>query len=82
MNIVQVDVPIELLQAAGIQAHEAPKLLALGLFREGAVSLGGAAELCKVSQAEFMRFADEREVPLHYTLEDLEQDRQLIRDLM
>jgi predicted HTH domain antitoxin len=81
MVTVQVELSNELLQAARIQAHEAPKLLALELFREGAVSLGRAAELCGVPQAEFLRFADEREVPLHYTLEDLEQDRQVIEHL-
>ncbi|HEY9431679.1 MAG TPA: UPF0175 family protein [Blastocatellia bacterium] len=45
------------------------------------VSLGRAAELCGVSQAEFMQFAAEREVALHYTLEDLVQDRKFIERL-
>jgi predicted HTH domain antitoxin len=53
----------------------------LELFREGAVSLGLAAELCGVPQAEFMQFAAEREVALHYSLDDLEQDRQFIESL-
>ena len=43
--------------------------------------LGRAAGLCGVSQAEFMQFAAEREVALHYTLEDLEQDRKFIERL-
>jgi hypothetical protein len=34
-----------------------------------------------VSQAEFMQFAAEREVALHYTLGDLEQDRKFIESL-
>ncbi len=51
------------------------------LYREGSVSLGRAAELCGVSQAEFMQFAAEREVALHYTLADLEQDREFIESL-
>ena len=82
MATIQVDLPAELLQAARIQAREVPKLLALELFREGAVSLGRAAELCGVPLAEFMDFAAEREVPLHYTSEDLEQDRQFIEGLL
>ena len=57
------------------------KPLALELYREGSVSLGRAAELCGVSQAEFMQFAAEREVALHYTLADLEQDREFIESL-
>lgn len=90
MTTVQVDLPEDLLRAASVFANtfspvtasrEVAKLLALELFREGAVSLGRAAELCGVSQAEFMQFAAEREVALHYTLDDLEQDRQFIESL-
>ncbi len=90
MTTVQVDLPEELLRAASVFANthstasasrEVAKLLALELFREGEVSLGRAAELCGVSQAEFMQFAAEREVPLHYTIDDLEQDRKFIERL-
>jgi predicted HTH domain antitoxin len=90
MATIQVDLPEELLQAARISAQpsmsasasrEVAKLLALELFREGAVSLGLAAELCGVPQAEFMQFVAEREVALHYSLDDLEQDRQFTESL-
>ena len=90
MSTVQVALSDELLQAANISrldfspdkiSREVAKLLALELFREDAVSLGRAAELCGVSQAEFMQYSAEREVPLHYTLEDLNQDRQFIESL-
>ena len=90
MSIVQVDLPEDLLRAASVNANalspaltsrEVAKLLALELYREGSVSLGRAAELCGVSQAEFMQFAAEREVELHYTHGDLEQDRRFIECL-
>lgn len=80
MTTVQIDLPIELLHAANVQMNSlaVAKLLALELFREGVVSLGRAAELCGAPLAEFMEFAAEREVPLHYTSDDLTQDHQLI----
>jgi len=90
MSTVQVDLPEDLLRAASVYANvhspasasrEVAKLLALELYREGSVSLGRAAELCGVSQAEFMQFAAEREVALHYTLGDFEQDRKFIERL-
>jgi predicted HTH domain antitoxin len=90
MSIVQVDLPEDLLRATSINANaispasasrEVAKLLALELYREGSVSLGRGAELCGVSQAEFMQFAVEREIALHYTLDDLEQDRKFIESL-
>ncbi len=81
MTTVQVELPGELLQVAGINAQEVSKLLALELFREDAVSLGRAAELCGVALAEFMDFVSEREVPLHYSLDDLAEDRRIIESL-
>ncbi len=90
MTTVQVDLPEDLLRAASVYSNaltqtsasrEVAKLLALELYREGSVSLGRAAELCGVSQAEFMQFAAEREVSLHYTLDDLQQDREFIERL-
>jgi len=90
MTTVQVDLPEDLLRAASVCANthspasasrEVAKLLALELYREGSVSLGRAAELCGVSQAAFMQFAAGREVALHYTHEDLAQDRKFIERL-
>jgi predicted HTH domain antitoxin len=86
----QDDLHEDLLRAASVYSNthspasaslEVEKLLALELYREGSVSLGRAAELCGVSQAEFMQFAAGREVSLHYTFGDLEQDRRFIRNL-
>jgi predicted HTH domain antitoxin len=62
-------------------SNEVAKLLALELYREGAISLGRAAELCGVSRAAFMQIATEREVSLHYTFGDLEQDCRFIKNL-
>ncbi len=90
MATVQDGLHEDLLRAASAysNAHspalalsEVAKLLALELYREGSVSLGRAAELCSVSQAEFVQFAAEREVALRYTLGDLEQDRKFIESL-
>ncbi|MBX3278213.1 MAG: UPF0175 family protein [Acidobacteria bacterium] len=93
MSTVQVDLPEDLLRAASVlpdesgdlsaatASREVAKLLALELYREGAVSLGRASELCSVSQPEFLQFAAEREVPLNYTFDDHEDDRRFIENL-
>lgn len=84
MTTVQIDLPTELLKAANVQPNSfaVAKLLALELFRVDLISLGRAAELCGAPLAEFMEFAAAREVPLHYTSDDLLQDRQLIESLL
>ena len=58
-------------------SEEAARLLALELYREDKVSLGRAAELCQTPLAAFMEFAAKHGVlPLPYSFEDLEEERQ------
>jgi predicted HTH domain antitoxin len=86
MDTVQVELPAELVRTANLDARnvsqEAARLIALELFREGRVSLGRAAKLCRTGLAEFREFAGRHEVsPIRYGEEDLEQDRRTLREL-
>jgi predicted HTH domain antitoxin len=85
MGRVQVNLPSELLEAAGVNPADASRdatlLLALELYRENKVSLGRAAELCQTSVEAFMVFAGCHEVPIHYNLSDLEEDRSTLERL-
>ena len=79
MNGVQITVPAELLEAAGLTPADAPResvrLLALELYRENKVSLGRAAELCEMPIEAFIVFAGKHEAPMHYSAADLDEDR-------
>jgi predicted HTH domain antitoxin len=79
MNGVQITVPAELVEAAGVNpadaSSESVKLLALEPYRENKVSLGRAAELCDMPLEAFMVFAGKHEAPMHYSVSDLEEDR-------
>ncbi len=79
MNGVQITVPAELLEAAGVNpadaSRESAKLLALELYRENKVSMGRAAELCDMPIEAFMVFAGKHEAPMHYSVSDLDEDR-------
>ena len=57
------------------------QLIALELFRERRVSAEKAAELAGVALVDFREFAARREVPMHYTREDWEQDQTVARKL-
>ena len=85
MATVQVNLPEELLKAADVpddrRSEEVSKLLALELYRERAVSLGRAAELCGLPVAEFMAFAGGREVELDFGPDDLDEDRRTLEGL-
>jgi predicted HTH domain antitoxin len=84
MSKVRVELSEELFAFAnvsGTPSRSASKLIALELFRERRVSAGKAAELAGVSLEEFLEFAARREVPMHYTLEDWEDDQTVARKL-
>ncbi|MEO8657122.1 MAG: UPF0175 family protein [Bryobacteraceae bacterium] len=85
MQMVSVEIPAELVLAAGLNldsvSAQATQLLALELYREDKVSLGRAAELCHLPPEQFMEFAGRHNVPLHYGAGDLEEDRQTLSRL-
>jgi predicted HTH domain antitoxin len=79
---VQVTLPVELLEAAGVNpadaSRDATMLLTLELYRERKISLGRAAELCQTPVEAFMVFAGRREVAIQYSLSDLEEDQRTL----
>jgi predicted HTH domain antitoxin len=85
MQTVSVEIPLELVSVAGLDAGdlsaETARLLALELYREDKVSLGRAAELCAMAVERFMEYAAQRHVPLHYGANDLEEDRRTLERL-
>jgi predicted HTH domain antitoxin len=82
MDGVQVTLPAELLEAAGVNPADASKeaamLLTLELYRENKISLGRAAELCQTPVEAFLVFAGRHEAPIHYSVSDLEEDRRTL----
>jgi predicted HTH domain antitoxin len=86
MTSVDVKMPADLVAAAKLDqgcdvSLEAAKLIALELFREDKISLGRAAELCRMPIQAFMDYAGEHGAALHYGLEELDQDRRNIARL-
>lgn len=85
MQTVSIEIPEELVRAAGWSSEnltsEAVALLALELYREDKISLGRAAELCQMAVERFMEFSARHDVPLHYGVQDLEEDRRTIERL-
>jgi len=85
MQKISVEIPSELVSAAGLDASnlsaETARLLALELYREDKVSLGRAAELCQMPVEQFMEFAAQHNVPLQYGTDELDEDRRTLERL-
>jgi predicted HTH domain antitoxin len=79
MKTVTLNLSDELIKIAKFKSDQISKdalqLIVLELYREEVISLGKAAELGDLSISEFMEFSASRQVPLHYTKEDLNNDR-------
>lgn len=54
-------------------------MLAVSLYDEGVLSFGKARELAELSKREFHRLLGERQIPRHYTLAELDEDREYAR---
>jgi predicted HTH domain antitoxin len=82
MGTANIRLPEDLVRAAGINladpSMEACRLLALELYREDRLSLGRAAELCETPVEQFLEFAGRHDVPLHYGLDQLQEDRRTL----
>ena len=79
----KLELPHELITICKVRENELEAFLkrtiAIELFREGLVSIGKASEIAEVSRNEMMDLLGERRIPLHYTVEDLEEDVKTLR---
>ena len=75
---VHLEIPESIARSLRIPAQEmAPRLrteLAVALYSQGLLSFGKASELADVSRYSFAELLAHREIPRHYTEEELAQD--------
>jgi predicted HTH domain antitoxin len=77
---MNIPLPAEL--EGRISREEAALHLALGLFSEDKVTLGQAARIAGLSQPAFLQELGKRRIPVHYGMEELEQDIAAVREML
>jgi predicted HTH domain antitoxin len=55
--------------------------LAIGLFVSDEATLGQAAEVAGLAQAAFLKELGKRKIPIHYGMQELEEDLKAIKEL-
>ena len=67
----------------GLELTEAQARLdfAVGLFTERRVTLGRAADIAKLPQSDFQHELGRRGIPIHYDLEDFQDDLRTLASL-
>ena len=77
----QMEIPQEILDSARLTLPEARAELALALYAQGRLSIGKARELAGMSLWQFRQLLASRQIPVHYTPEDLEDEVETLREL-
>jgi predicted HTH domain antitoxin len=69
----------EVLTAAHISEPELEQELALSLFQQERLTLGQASRLAEMSQLAFQSLLAERQIPIHYGVEEFREDLRTLR---
>ena len=68
----------EVLAAAHMSELELKRELALALFQRERLTLAQASRLAEMSQLEFQALLAERQIPVHYGVQEFREDLQAI----
>jgi predicted HTH domain antitoxin len=74
-----VTISDEVLTAAHITETELKQELALTLFQQERLTLGQASRLAGLDQLEFQALLADRQIPIHYGIEEFREDLQTLR---
>jgi predicted HTH domain antitoxin len=76
---MSVTISDEVLTAAHISESELKQELALTLFQRERLTLAQASRLAEMSQLAFQALLAERQIPIHYGLDELHEDLRTLR---
>ena len=78
---MSVTIPDEVLQAARMSEEELRLELAVLLFQQDRLTLGQASSLAGLNRLRFQHLLASRGIPIHYDVEEFEQDLSTLRSL-
>ena len=67
-------IPDEFLEMAHISEADLKLEIAILLFQQEKITLGTASQFAEMNQLEFQRILGSRKIPIHYGVEDFQQD--------
>lgn len=78
---ISIEIPREVPHAARMTPQEMRRELAIHLFQQGRLSFGKAREMAGMTVWAFQQILASREIPVHYDVEDYEEDLATLREL-
>ena len=78
---ISIEIPREVIHIARMTPEELRVELAVYLFQQGKLSFGKAREVAEMTAWAFQQLLGTRGIPVHYDVEDYEQDLITLREL-
>ena len=80
-STISIEIPREVLHAARMTPQDLRRELAIYLFQQGRLSFGKAREMAGMTVWAFQQLLASREIPVHYDVEDYEEDLATLKEL-
>ena len=80
-STISIEVPREVIHATRMTPDELRRELAVYLFQQGKLSFGKARETAGMTVWAFQQLLASRGIPVHYDLEDYEEDLATLKEL-
>jgi predicted HTH domain antitoxin len=80
-STVAIEIPPEVVHATRMSLEELRQELALHLFQQGKLSFGKAKEMPGMTFWAFQKLLGARGIPVHYGVEDYEEDLDVLEKL-
>ena len=80
-STIAIEIPREVIHATRMTPQELRRELAVYLFQQGKLSFGKAREMAGMTAWAFQQLLGSRGIPVHYDLEDYEEDLATLKEL-
>ena len=80
-STVSIEIPREVVHAARMTPQDLKRELAISLYQHDRLSFGKAREMTGMTMWTFQQLLASREIPVHYNVEDYEEDLTTLKEL-
>ena len=80
-STISIEIPREVIHATRMTPQKLKRELAIYLFQQDKLSFGKARKVADMNVWEFQQLLGSRGVPVHYSVEDYEEDLATLKEL-
>jgi len=74
-----INIPDNISAKIGLNEQDVLLEIAIALFKEEKITLGQASKIASLHQSQFQKILAKRRIPIHYGIEELEQDLETLK---